>query len=88
MILKCPRFGQFRANLTQFLPKSDIRGFICPWRGLKQNSHVESVFELCSLNYAFQVLEGIGFKLHNFGMDLFPLIFVNFKTPCLHVNSS
>ena len=26
--------------------------------------------------------------LHNFGMDLFLIIFVNFKTPCLHGNSS
>ena len=31
---------------------------------------------------------GIGFNLQNFGMDLFPIIFVNFKTPCLHGNSS
>ena len=31
---------------------------------------------------------GIGFNLHNFGMDLFPIIFVNFKTPCWRVSSS
>ena len=31
---------------------------------------------------------GIGFNLQHFGMDLFPIIFVNFKTPCLHGNSS
>ena len=31
---------------------------------------------------------GIRLNLHNFGMDLFLIIFVNFKTPCLHGNSS
>ena len=29
-----------------------------------------------------------GLNLYNFGMDLFLIIFVNFKTPCLHGNSS